>query len=73
MIKEGPVDEWLVEGGVHLKRAGQDMKKKVSQRFEEISDSGTEIFLIRFEEMNRIYNYTSSICFDNERIYLVEG
>lgn len=73
LIKEGPVDEWLVESGTHLKQVSQNMKKKASQRFEEISDAGTEIFLMKFEEMNRIYNYTASICFDNEKIYLVEG
>lgn len=73
LIKESPVDEWLIEGGIHLKQTSQDMKKKVSARFEVISDAGTEVFIAKFEEMNQIYNYTSSICFDNEKIYLVEG
>lgn len=73
LIKEGQVDEWLIEGGTHLKQKSQDMKKKASTKFEAISDAGTEVFVERFEEMNQIYNYTSSICFDNERIYLVEG
>lgn len=72
LIKESSVDEWLIEGGIHLKQTSQDMKKKASTRFEVISDAGTEVFVARFEEMNRIYNYTSSICFDNEKIYLVE-
>lgn len=73
LIKESPVDEWLIEGGIHLKQTSQDMKKKASARFEVISDAGTEVFIAKFEEMNQIYNYTSSICFDNEKIYLVEG
>lgn len=73
LIKEGQVDEWLIEGGTHLKQKSQDMKKKATTKFEAISDAGTKVFVERFEEMNRIYNYTSSICFDNERIYLVEG
>lgn len=73
LIKDGPVDEWLIEGGAHLKQTGQDMKKKAVHRFEVISDAGTDTFVARLEEMNRIYNHTASICFDNERIYLVEG
>ena len=73
LVKEGAVDEWFIEGGANLKQAGQEMKKKATQRFESISDAGTETFLMRFEEMNRIYNHTTAICFDHERIYLVEG
>lgn len=73
LIKESPIGERLIEGGIHMKQASQDMKKKASARFEVISDAGTEIFVAKFEEMNRIYNYTSSICFDNEKVYLVEG
>lgn len=72
LIKEGAVDEWLVESGAHLKQTSQDMKKKASKRFELMSDAGTEIIVKRFEEINRIYNHTDLICFDNERIYLVE-
>ena len=73
LIKEGPVDEWLIESGSVLKQKSQDMKKKASEKFEMISDAGTETFLKRFGEMKRIYNNTTSICFDSERIYLVEG
>lgn len=73
LVKDGTVDEWLVESGSRLQETGQDMKKKATQQFEVISDAGTDTFVKRFEEMNRIYNHTSTICFDNERIYLVEG
>lgn len=73
LIKNGPIDEWLIESGTRLKQVGQDMKKETTLKFEEISNAGTESFIIRFEEMNRIYNYTDTICFDKEKIYLVEG
>lgn len=73
LVKDGAVDEWIIEGGSRLQETGQDMKKKVTQQFEVISDAGTDTFGARFEKMNRIYNHTSAICFDNERIYLVEG
>ena len=71
-IKEGPIDEWLIEGGSHLKQTSQDMKKKARIRFEAISDAGTSVFVQKFDDINRIYNHTSSICFDAERIYLLE-
>ena len=66
LIKEGKIDEWLVENGTNLRQTSQNMKKNAANRFEVISNAGTEIFMEKFEEMNRIYNYTSSICFDNE-------
>ena len=73
LVKEGKVDEWLVDSGEHLKHVGQGMKKKVVNRFEMISDAGTETFVMKLNEVHRIYNNTKSICFDNENIYLVEN
>lgn len=73
VIKEGPVDEWLIEGGKNLKKTSWDMKEKASRRFGAISDTGTEVLVSRLEKLNQIYNHTDSICFDNQRIYLVSG
>lgn len=73
VIKNGPVDEWLVEAGSDLRQVGNQMKRKSVHRFEVISDAGTSGFITQFDEMNRIYNYTTAICFDDEKIYLVEG
>ena len=72
LVKEGVVDEWLVESGKNLKQTSQNMKDKAGKRFEIIEDAGTETFVMRFEEMNRIYNQTRSIYFDSEKIYLAE-
>lgn len=73
LVKEGNVDEWLIEGGTRLKQTSQSMKKRASQRFEVISDAGTDTFVERFEKINWIYNNTTNICFDEERIYLISG
>lgn len=72
-IKDGQVDEWLVEKGTHLKETSKSMKHKAADRFEHISDSGIDSFLSRFDEMNQICNHAESICFDNEKIYLIAG
>ena len=72
LVKEGAVDEWLVENGKNLKQTSQNMKNKAGKRFEIIEDAGTETFVMRFEEMNHIYNHTKSIYFDSEKIYLAE-
>lgn len=71
VLKEGPVDEWLMDSGDRLKQAGEDMKKKSALKFEVVSDAGTELFVTRFDEMNQIYNHTDAICFDAEKLYLV--
>ena len=55
-----------------LKQTSKDMKKKARIRFEAISDAGTSVFVQKFDDINRIYNHRSSICFDAERIYLLE-
>lgn len=72
LVKEGAVDEWLVENGQNLKQTSQNMKDKAGKRFEIIEDAGTENFVMRFDEINRIYNHTKAIYFDSEKIYLAE-
>lgn len=71
LIKEGPVDEWLMEGGSYLKQTGQNMKNSAPQKLEKISESGTKIFVAKLDEINHIYNHIDSIYFDRDNIYLV--
>lgn len=73
LIKDGPVDEWLIDGSAHLEKTSNNMKKQAVQTLEVIGSAGTDMFIKKFEEMNRIYNHTDAICFDNEKIYLVKG
>ena len=71
-LKEGQVDEWLIDSGKSLQNAGRNMKKQSAAMFETIEESGTQVFVSRFEEINRIYNHTDSIYFDKEKIYLLQ-
>lgn len=73
LVKDGKVDEWLQKSGEHFTEKSHSMKKKASLRFEVTSDAGTGIYITKLNEMNRIYNYTSEIFMDRERVYLVEG
>lgn len=71
LVKEGPVDEFLQDSGSQLKSSAIGMEKKVIREFAKISNPGIRVFVEKMEDMIRIYNYTSQICFDEDRIYLV--
>lgn len=71
LVKEGPVDEFLQDGGAHLKKNAVDMEKKAVHQFAVLNNSGTHIFVNKMEDMIQIYNHTEQICFDKERLYLV--
>ena len=73
LIKEGPVDEFLQDGGAHIKKNAIDMEKEAVYRFASISNPGTRVFMDKMEDMIQIYNHTEQICFDDKRIYLVAG
>lgn len=70
-IKEGPVDEFLQDGGTHLKKNAIGMEKEAVHRFAALSNPGTHVFLDKMGDMIQIYNHTDKICFDDKRIYLV--
>ncbi len=71
LIKEGPVDEFLQDGGIHLKKNALNMEKDAVHRFASIGNPGMRVFTEKLEEMIQIYNHTEQICFDDEKIYLL--
>lgn len=71
LIKEGPVDEFLQDGGAHLEKNALEMKEKAVHAFATISNPETRVFVDKMEDMIQIYNHTEQICFDSDRIYLV--
>lgn len=71
LVKEGPVDEFLQDKGAHLKSNAIGMEKKSVGAFAAIGNPGTGMFVEKMQDMVQIYNYTSQICFDKEKIYLV--
>ena len=71
LVKEGPVDEFLQDGGIHLKKSALDMEKDAVHRFASIGNPGTRMFMEKMDEMIQIYNRTEQICFDDKKIYLL--
>lgn len=71
LVKEGPVDEFLQEGGANLKKNVIGMEKKAIHQFAALNNSGTHVFVDKMEDMIQIYNHTERICFDDKQIYLV--
>lgn len=73
VVKEGPVDEFLQGTGTHLRRNASKMEKKPVKTFAALHDPGTEMVAEKMDDMIRIYDHTSQICFDRENIYLLEN
>ncbi len=71
VIEKGPIDEALQKGGTRLADKAEDTKTKAVHTFASLGDPGTVLITDRLQDMIRIYNHTESICFDNERIYLI--
>jgi hypothetical protein len=71
LAKEGVVDEFLQDKGAYLKSNAIEMEKKYVRAFAEIGDPGTGMLVEKMKDMVQIYNHTSRICFDKEKIYLM--
>ena len=73
VVKEGQVDEFLQDNGMHLKENAQNMQRDILESFAALHNPETGVFVNKLEDMIRIFNHTSKICFDNEKIYLLVG
>ncbi len=73
LINKGPIDEFLQNGGTHLRENAIGMQKEAVNRFAAISNPETDVFISKMEEMIQIYNHTEQICFDNKQIYLIRS
>ena len=71
LVKESLVDEFLQDGGAHLKKNAMDMENQAVYHFASLNNSGIHVFVDKMEDMIQIYNYTERICFDDKQIYLV--
>ena len=69
--KDGRVGKFLQGSGEDLKKNAAEMKMKAVEEFAAVSNPGINVFVEKMDDMIQIYNRTSRICFDNERIYLV--
>lgn len=71
VVNKGPVDGLLQESGTLLKANAIGIEKKTVKEFAKLSNPGTGIFADKMDDMIQIYNHTSQICFDKNKIYLV--
>ena len=71
VIKNGQVDEFLQESGEKLTENADNKESETVHSFSEISDPAIRVFTKKMEDIARIYNHTSEICFDEDKIYLM--
>jgi hypothetical protein len=71
LVKKGPVDEFLQDKGAHLLSNAIGMEKKSVGAFAALGNPGTGMLVEKMQDMIQIYNHTSQICFDKEKIYLM--
>lgn len=71
VVKEAPIDEFLQDSGAQLRSNALRIEKKAVREFAAIHNPGTGVFVEKMNDLIRIYNHTSQICFDENKIYLV--
>ena len=71
LVKEGPVDEFLQKKGAHLESNAIGMEKKSVWAFAALGNPGTGMLIEKMQDMVQIFNHTSQICLDKEKIYLM--
>ncbi|MGN0246437.1 MAG: hypothetical protein ACI4DK_10785 [Lachnospiraceae bacterium] len=71
LVKEGLVDEFLQDKGERLQHSASEMEMKAVKEFAVIANPGTSVFEDKMDDIVRIFNRTSQICFDEEKIYLL--
>ena len=69
-VKEGPVDEWLIENGESIHHNIEMEKKKKLSILSYMSNPGTQLFSEKLKDINDIYNHTTGICVDDKNLYL---
>lgn len=70
-VKDGPVDEFLIESGDSLSKTAGNIEEEKVKEFGKINNPNTVVFIDRMDEIIKIYNHTTDICFDENNIYLL--
>lgn len=70
-VKKGPIDDFLQESGSQLQNNALEIKQKAVREFAAISKPGTGVFIEKMNDLIQIFNHTSQICFDDNKIYLL--
>lgn len=70
LVKEGKVDEFLIDSGEQLKKNASAMESNLLKDFSLNSNPGIYIFVDKLNDILKIYNDTTEIYFDDKYIYL---
>lgn len=71
LVKEGPVDQFLQDAGNSLYCNAKEIEMKAVKSFASLNNPGTNIFVEKMDDIVFIYNHTSQICCDKEKVYLI--
>jgi len=71
LLKDGPVDEWLKDGGERLLKEKEERITKLVAEFETSQDAGSEIFIDNIKNISTVCNGTQAVLFDKDNLYLV--
>lgn len=71
LVKEGPVDEFLQDNGAQLEHTADNFRIEAVKAFAKLNNPNTAVFTEKMKDIIQIYNHTSEICFDDEKIYLI--
>lgn len=58
VLKDGQVNEWLIENGSSLEQTGENFGKEALKQFESIGDPGSSLFIENIGHMDRLFNQT---------------
>lgn len=72
-IRDGLVDEFLLERGTKLYGDAARIERQAVETFAEISNPGVWMFIEKLNDMIQIFGRTEEICFDDKNIYLIAG
>lgn len=72
IIEKGPVDELLCDSGSKLQQIAEKTETNVIGDFGKLGNPNTGVFTKRLTELNTIYNHTSKIKIEKDRIMLIE-
>ena len=71
LVKKSTADDFLQNKGTRLEGSANDIKKNTIRAFAEINNPNTKVFIEKMKDIIQIYNHTSEIYFDENRIYLI--
>ena len=72
-VKDGKLDEFLLEKGESIKDSALEVSLDVIESFDIVGNTGVGVFLKKMREMDFIYNKATEIRVDNQNIYLAAG